>query len=562
MTVYPQFQQRTRMEYETHTAEFIEKQARTAYQLGQPAMLNGLVQNAVEVLNCRKIKIIIRGTKFWILNDGDKPYTKEDAKTIHLSKKIGMIGQLGEETKLAIGWMKDRKLTFISRDIDGVVRGFELSKDCPYEIGSEETSRYELPEEYRTVVFGTLEDAPNVKELITFLVAIHNYNISKGVYEIIMQNNDEEHILTARLPPKPKIIYELLKGKNAEGNIVTDHLSILQWSDADWSGVICPYSHPNGVYILHRGVLISYIPLWDTQAHKKNFTIINDVEGELFTTLITRDKQIPNLTAPVMKDTNKLWKRIIPKEPESTTEDQDKASTERLREMFKGKPLIHYVCLEPDCGIEWTDTEICKVCPECGSKNIQKVIKPTEKENTYLWRCTDNDIPQDVWNMPLKKIQKTHTIVGCCIEIVNKDRINIPICTCGHPMKRVVLPSDHLNKKLSVKSVSEETYLTTPYLNLGDFTEGIITRNILDPLDEVHKDEFDVKGKYSQVYGILMDIGTTMLKKDMSQEEEKNEKFRLIEVFNNWRKDKKSQILKAKRDLIKNKETRPWFKYY
>ena len=547
--------------YVSYTEDWIKKQGRMAYALGQQAMINGLIQNAVEVPNVSKIKASFFGSDFTIQNDGDKPFTKEDAESIHGSKKIAQIGQLGEETKLSIGWMRDLQLTFISRS-NTQINAFLLDPKTAYNI----TPPHKISEWVKTEVSGTLEDAPDIREIISFLVAVHNVNLLKKLYTLSINDNGNNINLTSRLPSTPTIKHETLSGKDGNGNHVTDHITIYIWNNIDWSVVgKCPYANQNGVYLLCKGVLITWKGVWGSvAAHEKTFALVDDEEGRLFSTIVTRDKQVPNEKSDIYVRARKLWMKNKPKDMPSTREEIEKIMTDKFRKMMVGDSITKhtYKCLS--CGYMFPpNEEKPTVCPKCSSSKFG-VVK-TKRTQTYKVRCTNNNIPSEYWNRELDEIKKIlgFTVVGCVDEkdIDSPTEEAICIC-CDHPMKRVIENPDQSNRKFKVEIHGDENYKLTPFLKINDPNGGIVYVNDLDPLYPLYAQEFKKEDTYTYTYALFIELGTIIKRLELTPDMLEKKHLELIEIFKTWRMAKRSVIKKAKSDLIKNGETRAWFVDY
>jgi len=546
--------------YVSYTEDWIRKQGRMAYALGQQAMINGLIQNGVEVPNVSRIMVSFFGDEFLIQNDGDKPFTKEDAESIHGSKKVGQIGQLGEETKLSIGWMKDLQLKFISRD-NTQLNAFLLDPKTAYNI----TPPHQVPEWVKTEVSGSLDDAPDTGEIITFLIAVHNINIQKKVYSISFNDNGNIIDLTPRLPPTPTIIHETLSGEDGNGNHVTDHITIYLWNNIDWSMVSkCPYANQNGVYLLCKGVLITWKGVWGSvAAHEKTFALIDDEEGRLFSTIVTRDKQVPNEKAKIYVSAWRLWKKNKPKETPTSREEMEKIMSKKFQKMMVGDSNAKRVYKCSGCGYVFPPSEEKPtICPVCKSTKFE--IVKTEREQQYLMRCTYNNIPPEFWDRKLEEIKKipNFTITGCSIEIYVDSPTKEVTCSCGHLMKRVIENPDQANRKFKVEIHSVEDYELTPFIKINDSIGGIVYINDLDPLYPLYALEFRKEDTYTYTYAVFIELGTLIKKSKLSPDELEKKRFELVETFKTWRQAKKSAIKKAKSDLMKNGENRVWFKNY
>lgn len=551
---HPQILQK--LKYKHNTARWIKEQGKKAYQLGQNAMLNGLIQNAVEVLNVKNIIALFKLKDFSIQNDGDKPFTQSDAVKIHDSGKVSEIGQLGEETKLSIGWMANLKLCFISRNED-IVESYLLTPSIPLKI----RPPHQLPLSITTEVFGTLEDFPNIKELNDFLIAIHNLNLERQKYTIQIGNNgDEPYTLTARLPLNPEISTEKLNGKDNRGKQIIDTLTIMLWKDADWSVVgKCPYSHPNGVYLLSKGVLITWFPCWGTEAHKKCFCLINDEEGRLFSTIVTRDKQVPNEKADAMIGTRKLWLKHKPRDDKVSNEEKEKVMTNAFRKMMTGEKdeKWHYKCNV--CSHDWFSEEITNKCPNCGSLDIEEI--KTDREQFYLYRCTNNKIPEEQWNKKLLQIPNDLK-VGCIFEErLEHSNLKIHCKTCDSLMKRVIEQPDQTNRKFKIEIHGNKDYEGIPPIKIGDVVGGIVYVNDEDPLFPLYDLEFGT-GKFKETFGTFLSLGTILKRKTLSTDELAKKNLDLIEEAKTWRLSKRSAIKRIKKDLINQDEIKDWFSDY
>jgi predicted Zn-ribbon and HTH transcriptional regulator len=546
--------------YVSYTEDWIKKQGRMAYALGQQAMVNGLIQNAVEVPNVNKIVASFSGNEFSIQNDGDKPFVKEDAESIHGSKKVGQIGQLGEETKLSIGWMKDLQLTFISRN-NTQLNAFLLDPKTAYNI----TPPHKISEWIRTEVSGILDDTPDIREIISFLTAVHNINLQKKLYSLSVNDNGNIIDLTPRLPLEQTIIHETLNGEDGNGNHVTDHITIYLWNNIDWSTVgKCPYANQNGVYLLCKGVLITWKGVWGSvAAHERTFALVDDEEGRLFSTIVTRDKQVPNEKAKIYVSARKLWMKNKPKEIPSSREEMEKIMSKKFQKMMVGDSAtkITYKC--SNCGYVFPPSEEKPTkCPKCESTKFEPA--KTERKQKYLYRCTDNNIPSEYWDRKLEEIKKIpkFTIMGCVEEIEKDSPTEKVMCSCGHLMKRVIENPDQANRKFKVEIHSDENYKLTPFLKINDPIGGIIYVNDLDPLYQLYALEFRKEDTYTYTYALFIELGTLIKKSELPPDILDKKNLELIEIFKTWRTSKKSAIRKAKSDLMKNGEDRAWFADY
>jgi len=464
--------------YKVYTQEWIKK-GKQAYQHGQKAMLNGLLQNAIEVKGFTRATVRLSGNEFSIWNDGQKAFTMEDARSIFYSEKVNQIGRFGEETKLAIAFTQDKRLWITSKSDLEITYQLELEG---FRIIT--PSRVVLPLDVKTEVFGNLEEQPCLSELESFLQAIHGINLFEHRYEIIINDNGTAKTLRETFPnPPPMILQQTL----AFGRI-KDHITIYLWRQHEWKGP-CPYDRPNGLYLATQGVLITWKALWGTSA-VRGFVIIDDTEGRIFSNLVTRDKQVPNEKAPEMAIIHKLWNELKSQfQTQISISELEARATAQFRKMMAGgssKPVLItsrkqtylYVC--PKCGFEQRTPEPRNdlfFCPKCGTPMERKIEKPNQS---------------------------------------------------------------HFQRKYTLHFIEDENYRSRGFIEIGDPLEGRLDVNRKDPLFGVYKDEFNIR--FKEIYHLLLELGTTMRQENLTAEELNRIRIQTIATDNEWRKAKRKSI--------------------
>lgn len=573
--------------YIHNTARWIIEQGKKAYNAGQKGMINGLVQNAVEVPNCNYIKIKIDGNNFSIENNGNKFFTEKDALEVSNSLKEFKIGQNGEEIKLAISWFypNEKDCTPTNPKKINCISGGFLFILTPYRV-KDGIINEKLPPNVTTRFFGVLEEIPDVNKLVKFLISVHNVNLDEGKYKIEIDNNGEKFMLSSRLPVNPELKIEKLKG---------DTIQVFKWEKPEWNDV-CPYTSSNGVFLLSDGVLITQKSCWGTEAHKKGFMLINDKEGKLFSKIVTRDKLVPNENELSYSDAHKIWKKYKSSEKDDVSlEEMRKKSTKNFNNIMRGSgkdsitiklSFLGYTnCISTDIkkkikcnskifGVlndydnskhKW-QIETTKSYPK--NNSILQVVNGNGKgtviiENkvpTFKYRCTNNNISEKDWNKRLDKISPKP--IGCVFEVrlTNKENKKLQCSKCGESMKRVIEQPDQNHGRFSVEFVSETDYKGWAYIKIGDALGKIVFVNTSDPLFSLHESEYSTKFIYTEAY--FIECGVAMNKKIILSDDLNAKELDLIQRFNKLRDSKKQQLKKIKSKLEKQGIYKEWFKNY